>query len=174
MKFESILEYVSLPCQPPPSDEKPSPEPRERDVYNAMNGNLMDDDDRENDDDPYQHIFHWLRKEDVTKIFKVEVDEFGDDPLNTNIVPHTNKAIRESLRGFDVEILNWKKFDLCSETILDAAAGVKELYLYSSGNTAVLKGWASEDGIGKLQKVCWLSLMHRSDFDFDCIRPFEC
>ncbi|OJJ42106.1 hypothetical protein ASPZODRAFT_33681, partial [Penicilliopsis zonata CBS 506.65] len=43
-----------------------------------------------------------------------------------------------------------RKFDICSDTIFRAAPGVREVYLYSHGNTAVLRGWAAKDGLAKL------------------------
>lgn len=90
------------------------------------------------------------------KIFSVEVDDNGPDP-------HTNTAIRKSLRDwneveksyrdFEIEVWNWKKIDICSETIFNAAPMASKVYLYSSGNTAVLRGWACCSGLPKLSNV---------------------
>ncbi|KAF9771633.1 hypothetical protein IL306_010721 [Fusarium sp. DS 682] len=97
-----------------------------------------------------------LRENGVHKIFTIEIDDDGEEP-------HTNAAIREALRGtsengtqerdFGIEVWKWMKFDICSETIFIAAPRVKELHLFSSANTAVLRGWASDSGLPKLQEL---------------------
>ncbi|KAL2862236.1 uncharacterized protein BJX67DRAFT_310853 [Aspergillus lucknowensis] len=91
-------------------------------------------------------IFDWLRKRDVKKIIRVIVMDSGE-------VPHTDEAIVESLKDFEVEVWDWRKFDICSETIQLAAKDVRVLHLYSSGINAVLRGWSSEVGLVLLGKV---------------------
>lgn len=82
----------------------------------------------------------------MTKIVKVIV-------IDDREPSHTDEAIETALTGFDVEIWDWKRVDLCSEVIFNAARNVKEISLYSSGNNAVLLGWSSKDGLGKFLKV---------------------
>jgi hypothetical protein len=98
--------------------------------------------DGDEDSDPYIAVFQWLWNKGVRKIFTVEVDDEGDHP-------HSNAGIRDSLRedfltdysrDFQVEVWKWKKLDICSETILAAAPMAREIHLYSSGNTAALRG----------------------------------
>ncbi|KAK6501368.1 hypothetical protein TWF481_009210 [Arthrobotrys musiformis] len=101
--------------------------------------------------DQYVETFKWLRKQKVKKIFKVQVNEI-DDPLHPQIIPHSNYAIRKCLEGFEVETFDWKKYDICSETILRAAPNVRVVHLYSTANTAVLRGWAAADGLVKLKR----------------------
>ena len=60
----------------------------------------------------------------------------------------------EFSQDFKIEIWKWKKFDICSETIVDAAPMAKEVHLCSSGNTAVLRSWACRSGLPKLSEVC--------------------
>jgi hypothetical protein len=91
-------------------------------------------------------IFQWLRDHGVRRIFKVIVIDDGE-------IPHSDQAIEEALRRFDIETWDWKKFDICSETIVRAAEHVKIVYLYSSGNNAVLRGWSCEEGLVKLAMV---------------------
>ena len=69
------------------------------------------------------------------------------------VEPHCDEAIEMALDGLEVEILNWKKPDLCSDVLGNAVNGVKELYLYSSGNNDVLRSWSAGDGLAKLPKV---------------------
>jgi hypothetical protein len=68
-------------------------------------------------------------------------------------VAHSDKAIHESVKDFNVLIWDWKRVDLCSEVIYDAARNVEEVTLYSSGNNAVLLGWSSTDGFLKFPEV---------------------
>lgn len=157
LEFETVLNFVKLPYWKPQSS-RPQVDPHDIPV---------EDDDTEEkeigqntvqkiDPDPYKAIFEWLWESNVRKIFTVEVDDDGPEP-------HTNAAIRQSLRGeepetkptrdFDVEIWKWKKFDICSETIVTAASNVREIHLYSHGNTAVLRGWACSSGLARLQQV---------------------
>lgn len=97
---------------------------------------------------PVPIIFKWLRdKKQVKSILKVVVK---DDQT----VPCRDDEVETALKGLDVRYLDWNKTDLCSETIYVAAPAVKELWLYSSGNNTVLRGWAQADGLGKLTHVC--------------------
>ncbi|KAL4888372.1 hypothetical protein BDV59DRAFT_206192 [Aspergillus ambiguus] len=134
IKFETVLGYVKLPYWNP----KPANRPATTTPDNES---------------PEDELFEWLRMEGVEEILTVDVDDDGEQP-------HTNRAIRKCFKGispdhtnFHVVTWKWKKFDLCSETIFEAAPAAREVYLYSRGNTAVLRSWASETGIAKLSKL---------------------
>lgn len=58
----------------------------------------------------------------------------------------------KALYGFKVEEWDWKKMDICSDVIHESSPAVREVSLYSSGNNAVLMGWASEEGLGNRKK----------------------
>ncbi|KAL3254402.1 hypothetical protein ABHI18_008975 [Aspergillus niger] len=45
-----------------------------------------------------------------------------------------------------------EKFDIRTDTIVRVAPGAKEVHLYSHGNTAILRSWASKTGIARLEK----------------------
>ena len=95
----------------------------------------------------YVKVFNWLRKKGgVRKVLEANIE---DDETE----PHCDEAIEIALQGLDVEILNWKKFDLCSDVVWNAARDVKELFLYSSANNDVLRSWSAKDGLGRLPKV---------------------
>ena len=94
----------------------------------------------------YVKVFNWLRKKGVRKVLEVNIE---DDETE----PHCDEAIEAALQGLDVEILNWKKLDLCSDVLWNAARDVKELFLYSSANNDVLRSWSAKDGLGRLPKV---------------------
>lgn len=90
-------------------------------------------------------IFDLLRIRGVRKIIMVIVIDDGE-------IPHGDDVIEE-LERFDVEELDWRKGDLCSSVILKAAKNATKLFLYSSGNKAVLRSWSGSDGLNKLLKV---------------------
>jgi hypothetical protein len=91
-------------------------------------------------------VFDWLWRNGVREIIKAMV-------VDDRERPHADSAIVEALYGFQVEEWDWKRVDLCSEVIYEAAgASVREVSLYSSGNNAVLMGWASPEGLGNRAK----------------------
>ncbi|GLA55820.1 hypothetical protein AnigIFM63604_002904 [Aspergillus niger] len=52
----------------------------------------------------------------------------------------------------DVAAATRQRFDICSDTIVRVAPGAKDVHLYSHGNTAILRSWASKTGIARLEK----------------------
>ncbi|KAK7402652.1 hypothetical protein QQX98_011598 [Neonectria punicea] len=161
MRFEPVLDFVKLPYWKP-EDVKPRlkllfqspahgmPTKSNRQLTGESEADAMIE------SDPYKGVFRWLWDSGVRKIYTVEVDDDGPEP-------HTNAAIREAFRGrdpetaptrdFKIDVWKWKKFDICSETIVTAAPTVKEVHLFSHGNTAVLRGWASKLGLPKLLEL---------------------
>ncbi|KAG8677773.1 hypothetical protein FPOAC1_003801 [Fusarium poae] len=91
-------------------------------------------------------LFSWLRRKNVERILKVIVDDLEDPP-------HSDKAIEECLTNFHVEILDWRKVDICPETIFTACPNVRQLYLRWSGNRAVLRAWGELDGLARLANL---------------------
>jgi len=91
-------------------------------------------------------IFEWLRAREVMKIIKVIVIE--DDKA-----PHGDDVIEATLEGFQVEVFDWRKLDVCSQTIRAAAKHVREVFLYTRGQRAVLWGWSAVDGLISLPQV---------------------
>lgn len=140
-KFESILRYVDLPRLSVESTNEVSPlsntQSRTRNSRQQSDGIVRRS---------FGEVFDWLYKHGVRKIIRIAVEDDED-------TPHSDELIEKTLQRFDVEVWDWKKFDLCSETILEAAPNVKDLSLYSSGNKAVLRSWSSEDGLKELQSV---------------------
>lgn len=84
----------------------------------------------------------------VKKIIKVTVIDYGGQC-------HSDPTIKEAVRGFDVEVWNWKKVYLCSDVIFHCASSVREISLYSSGNGAAVVGWSDPQVFGnpKFPKV---------------------
>ena len=95
-------------------------------------------------------VFNWLRENKVQKVIEVTVEDNMKDPDAT---PHSDGSIEAALKGLDVEVWNWKKMDISIATIRNAAPNVRKVYLYSSGNNAVLQGWSDTRGLVTLTKV---------------------
>ncbi len=132
-KFDTALEYVSL----------------RHDILETTSNPLCSParDTTTQDRNPYKGVFDWLHKEfHIEKIFKVIVEDLVP-------YPHTDQAIMEALQPFNVEKWDWRKLDICSQTIIDAAKETRELYLHSSGNKAVLRSWGCKSGLAKLAKA---------------------
>ena len=134
-KINRILRYVSLPQ----ATVTLMPDPKTKSIpTNKYTDNRL-------------FYFDWLHKDmGVEKILKVIVDDMEK--------PHGDEAIEEAIGGtgtlkhsFDVEILEWRKVDLCPETIRRAAPNVTELHLEWSGSNSVLRGWSDPDGLPKLE-----------------------
>ena len=92
-------------------------------------------------------IFRVLKNDiGVRKILKIEVEDI-EQPS------HRDDIIIDCLKDFGIEEWDWRKLDLCTEVIREAAKDVRQIRLYSSGNNAVLRGWSGEDGLKSFEKV---------------------
>ncbi|KAL3965243.1 hypothetical protein ACCO45_002247 [Purpureocillium lilacinum] len=97
------------------------------------------------DEDALEAFFTWLKgRKGVTTILKLVVMENQDRPCSERVV-------RECLKGLDVRYLDWKRRDICVDTLL-VVPNIVELWLYSSGLNAVLCGWSDEHGLGRFTK----------------------
>ncbi|KAF5533704.1 hypothetical protein FMEXI_11675 [Fusarium mexicanum] len=101
-------------------------------------------------------FFSWLKGKGVKHILKVMVDDLKDPS-------HSDKALEDCLRPFEVEILDWTKVDLCPETILTACRNVRQLYLRWSGNRAILRAWSEPEGLAKLENLEAVHLVYSED-----------
>ncbi|KAF2106735.1 hypothetical protein BDV96DRAFT_607204 [Lophiotrema nucula] len=94
-------------------------------------------------------FFDWLWKKNVRNIVKVEVDDSED-------LPHCDEAIIECLKNFELEILKWRKPDLCASAIRYAtnhSPNFRELHLDWSGNNAVLRSWSETEGLAEIPSL---------------------
>ncbi|KAH8892234.1 subtilisin-like protein [Thozetella sp. PMI_491] len=101
-------------------------------------------------------LFDWLRKKGVKKILKVIVDDsIADDNLDLLRpgVPHTDDAIEQALHPFHVEMLDWRKPDMCPQMIRSASDELRELWLTWGGNNTILRAWSAQDGLPLLEKL---------------------
>jgi hypothetical protein len=91
-------------------------------------------------------FFDWLYEKNVRHILKVIVDDLKDPP-------HSDRAIEDSLRRFEVETLDWRRIDLCPKTLFNACRSVRVIYLRWSGNRAILRAWGEPEGLPRLEKL---------------------
>jgi hypothetical protein len=134
LKFESTLKYVALPSltvETSKSFRRPKSQVDQAAEIKQQRKGRSD----------LVTIFDWLWSNGVREIIKVMVVDDRDPP-------HADSAIIEALHGFKVEQWDWKRIDLCSDVIWKSSLFVKDISLYSSGNNAVMMGWASSDGLG--------------------------
>ncbi len=96
-------------------------------------------------------VFQWLRENNVKRILKIIVIDY-EDPC------HSDSVIEEALAGFQVEIWDWKRVDICTDVIANSSPAVRQVSLYSSCKKAVLMGWAGSDGLGDRRKFPMVSL----------------
>ena len=136
LEFERFLKYVAFPKL---QIEKRRGPQRGKPIKTNSKGS-----------DDMTVIFAFLREEKkVERIIHVIV-------ADQNGIAHSDAAIESSLKDFKVEIWEWQKFDICTETIANAAPDVEQVHLYWSGNNAVLRGWSDAEVLkrmGKLKKV---------------------
>jgi len=111
--------------------------------------------------DDLTFFFDWLYKKKVRHILKVTVDDLEDPP-------HSDEAIVESLKRFEVETLDWRRIDLCPETLYQACRNVREVYLRWSGNRAVLRAWGELEGLPKLPKLEKVHLVWNPEQVYKC------
>lgn len=151
LRFEPVLQYVGVPnlrvvnCPPEQWKDKPFANSKGRKDYLT--------------------IFKWLNRKGVKQILKVIVEDDHRIPHSHETIkpdqclPHSDEVIEDALREFDVEIWDWRKFDICSQTIVNTAPNVRDVQLYCSGNDAILRSWSAETGLVKLKKVSPLTTL---------------
>ncbi|PNP56622.1 hypothetical protein THARTR1_03318 [Trichoderma harzianum] len=92
-------------------------------------------------------LFKLLRDKGVRHIVKVIV-------FDLEAPPHSDESIERCLTGFkSIEILDWRKVDLCPETIFKACHNVVELHLWWSGNNGILMAWSAPGGLAKFPRL---------------------
>ncbi|RAH68474.1 S8 family peptidase [Aspergillus aculeatinus CBS 121060] len=135
--FEDTLQYVALP-RLELTKKVQSVDSRFARVRNS----LPDGEGRRD----MVFMFDFLRKKGVSRILRVIVDD-------TTSPAHNDEAIEQALGGFRVELWDWRKIDISLDTIISVALDVREVYLYWSGNNAVLRGWSDHSGLAQLKSL---------------------
>ncbi|KIW80117.1 hypothetical protein Z517_06732 [Fonsecaea pedrosoi CBS 271.37] len=90
--------------------------------------------------------FNWLHDKGVTNIIKVIVDDL--EPPS-----HKDESIQNALKKFDIEILDWRKIDLCPATICTSCPNLREIHLWWSGNNGILRAWSESEGLARLERL---------------------
>lgn len=168
LKFENILQYVALPNLPIVEEEvkesasQTTPEGAKKQVNGTEPpANAPDHSQNKSEEvkrqekatpqkpKPAQHkmIFDWLRNiKNVEQVLHIIVEDDLDNP-------HDDETIISAVSHLQVETWDWRKYDLCSDTIFKAAPNVTRVNLYTTGNNTVLRGWSDENGLRVLKKV---------------------
>ncbi|KAJ0422256.1 peptidase S8/S53 domain-containing protein [Aspergillus carlsbadensis] len=97
-------------------------------------------------------FFSWLQEKQVRYIIKVMVSEDSKRP-------HSDEAIINALKPFQVEILDWQKLDLCPAVLQEVGkdwSNLHEIHLRWSGNNAVLRAWSEPEGLAMLEHLTTL------------------
>lgn len=136
--FDSILQFVAFrrvqfttPVLPPRKNAMGHP------AKSASGGGRKD----------MEIPFKWLHDDKkVQSIMKVIVDDL-ESPS------HCDESIETALKPFEIEILDWRKIDLCPETICNACQHLREVHLWWSGNNALLRAWSEPDGLVNLLRL---------------------
>ncbi|KAL2871407.1 S8 family peptidase [Aspergillus lucknowensis] len=137
IRFDQILRYVSfgrLELQ-----KRPQPVPKSR-FARVLSEALSTGQGR----DDLTFFFGWLYRKNVRHILRVIVDDMEHPP-------HSDKALEECLKDFKIDFLDWRKLDLCPQTLSNACPAVQEVVLYWGGNRAVLRAWSEPQGLPNLQ-----------------------
>lgn len=128
------------------------------------------------------YFLGWLRERGVRKILKLIVDDMERPHLDEEIEdaltgkctlglsPTSRKELELALSAaraqrtsvpskfFDIEVLDWRRVDLCPETIRRSVPSVRILYLQWSGSNAVLRGWSEPEGLVQLEELQYIHL----------------
>ncbi|CAO2650409.1 Nn.00g017010.m01.CDS01 [Neocucurbitaria sp. VM-36] len=108
-------------------------------------------------------FFDWLYVKGVRNIIKVTVEDGAVGGRVHEIISHRDEIISESLKRFDIEILDWQKTDLCPLTIHSAcqsSTNLRELHLWWSGSNAVLRSWSEIDAKTGIAALRTLEVIH--------------
>ncbi|KAF7952194.1 uncharacterized protein EAE97_001691 [Botrytis byssoidea] len=133
VKLDTVLQYVAFPnIRVHPAPDYPYALDKSTEDGNGRCDMML--------------FFQWLKDKGVKRILKVIVDD-------SNTPAHSDEAIEKALQGFDVEILDWRKVDLCPETIWTSNRKLRKVHLQWSGNNAVLRGWSEPEGLRRLEDL---------------------
>lgn len=143
LNFETTLKYVSI------ANIRFKPE---RGVDRVTRGSR----------DDATHVLRWLLKHrGVERILHVIVDD---------MLPkyHSNESIEQTLETANVEILDWRRPDLCPLTIFKIGKNLRELHLQWGGNNAILRAWSEPEGLPSLARygnlkrivIVWPEVLH--------------
>lgn len=100
-------------------------------------------------------FFQWLKEKGVERIVKVEVD---DMPSKTP--GHSDEAIQQALEPFGVEILHWRRMDLCPFMISRIGKNLRQVTLQWSGSNAVLRSWSENEGLALTPSLRKIEIQH--------------
>ncbi|KAJ3566630.1 hypothetical protein NPX13_g7064 [Xylaria arbuscula] len=137
--FEPMLAYVHLKVTPNHDENDPTT-PEEVKSW------------REKCEDALKSIFEWLSKtKGVNRILKLVIED-------NETFPCSEETLRECLKTIpDIKYLDLKRPNVSVRTLIKAK-DVVEIWLYSTGISAVLAGWGDQNGLQRLEKLRMIHL----------------
>ncbi|ROW06250.1 hypothetical protein VPNG_08109 [Cytospora leucostoma] len=129
LEFDNILQYVAVPRI------QIDLGPNQPDSRFQGSRHLLD-------------FFQWLQQKGVKRILKVEVD---DMPSQTPA--HSDEMIEKALEPFGVEILDWRRPDLCPLMVSRIGINLRKITLRWSGSNAVLRSWSEPEGFASIPSL---------------------
>lgn len=163
VRFERTLKYVALPRLTVEASATSVTSPQTQSYVRHSHKHVTQADDEA--DTPLKissvnrkdfadmtRLFEWLYRRHVRKIVKVTV-------IDNQSPCHKDATIVKCLKKFDVELWDWEKIDLSSEVICNSTRFVRQIWLHSTGNQAVLRGWCAPGGFGDRKKFPQVSAL---------------
>lgn len=157
--LNTVLKFVEIAPFTIIDEDAPSEDP----LIEDPNANAIGSEKAKAPPNNCEIVFSYLKQRGVRIIYEIFVGE--ENIYSPNIPPHTNDAILRCLMDSESQIepfsehittWDWQKIDICSEALYKAAPNASRVYLYTSGNNAVLTSWSSADGLIKFSMVCRL------------------
>lgn len=148
MRFDNVLRYVAfglIEIQKPLQKETNKPQTKRIPVQSKAGKGRSD----------LKQFFKWLHNKGVTYILKVIVNDAFEKP-------HNDHTIESCLKQFEIENLEWRKPDLCPETLFNACRNVRHLHLWWSGNRAILRAWSEPEGLARLEELRSVTVLWNS------------
>jgi hypothetical protein len=107
-----------------------------------------------------EDVLRWLRDvKSVEEIVRLFVPDCMTDPHSDAVVERSLKLFygdtskAQETENANFKELNWRKLDMSTDILVRHAPGVERLFLYSSGNWAVIDHWFGPSGLILLTKV---------------------
>ncbi|UKZ82548.1 hypothetical protein TrVFT333_010337 [Trichoderma virens FT-333] len=98
-------------------------------------------------------------KSEISATHDGESKSFPEEEGSKSLSPEREGLKLPSQPKFEIETWKWKKFDICTETVATAAPTARHVWLWSSGNTAVLRGWACGSGLERMKELESLTIV---------------
>ncbi|KAF3798291.1 hypothetical protein GCG54_00015272 [Colletotrichum gloeosporioides] len=80
---------------------------------------------------------------------------------------HSDEAIEDALKSFDVEILDWRRLDLDPVTLVRVGKCLREIHLQWGGGNPVLRAWSEKEGLAMIPTLETIHLSQDEGLESD-------